>query len=149
MSLRRAAVLLLLLHGASAVAAAPADAEQEPLARADDATQYRQGQADGMHLAQAIYCELPQDQIVRVVEALQGAARERARTADVAFDPAQHEAAMQAGFDDFLQLMATLEAGAGAQDPARRQAHRLEQCAEVRSEVATLLGSRPQEQAQP
>jgi len=149
LSLRRCAVLLLLLHGASAVAAPPADAGQEPVATAADTALYRQGQADGMQLAQAIYCELPQDEIVRVVQALQGAARDRARAAGVAFDPAQHEAAMQTGFGDFMQLMATLDAGADTQDPARRQAHHLEQCAEVRTEVDTLLGSRPREKAQP
>ncbi|MDL5364272.1 hypothetical protein QSH18_01500 [Xanthomonas sp. NCPPB 2654] len=143
--MRRALVLLWLLYSATAMVA-PADASEEPALPAVTAL-YQQGQADGVQLAQSLYCDLPQDGIVRLVDALQRAARERALAAGVDFDAARHEAAMQTGFDDFSQLMANLDARGDAQDLAQRQAHYLAQCAEVRVEIEALIGPLPKQAA--
>ncbi|UYB52694.1 hypothetical protein OCJ37_01630 [Xanthomonas sp. AM6] len=132
---------LSLLCGAAAVPAAAPAAGQDPAAAPSAETLYRLGEADGTQLAQARYCDLPPAEMSRLAGALQQAARERALAANVAFDAAAHDAAMRAGFDDFRQLMATLDAqGDDAQDLAQRQAHYREQCAEVRAGIETLIG---------
>ncbi|WP_369915398.1 hypothetical protein AB8810_01865 [Xanthomonas sp. NCPPB 3005] len=130
---------LWLLCGGAAVAAAAPAAGQDPAAPSAE-TLYRLGEADGTQLAQARYCELPPAEMSRLAGALQQAARERALAANVTFDEAAHDAAMRAGFDDFRQLLAALEAQDGAQDLAQRKAHYREQCAEVRAGIETLIG---------
>ncbi|MBN6102036.1 hypothetical protein JR064_07640 [Xanthomonas sp. CFBP 8703] len=149
MSMRRAtgALPLWLLCGFVAAATpAACAAGQDPVVPDADRL-YRHAQADGVQLAQARYCGLQRTEFVRFAEALQHAARERALAANADFDVAENSAAMKAGFDDFRQLMATIDAQDDGHDPVQRQAHEQEQCAEVRTDIEALIGPLPKQEA--